>query len=152
MRETRPTTRTSAITWLSPIAPMVVMFAGYSGFSWAKGALGFGAFSPAVSSGLAALVTILWIGGGVRRSTGRHRIALAVGAVGVIVLPAIALYLLPTAQRHQWLPVAVASLAAATIAVYAYVAVTRLNGFGPPELPGEEPVIPVPAAADRPAS
>src|SRR4051812_15348720 len=117
MRETRPSTRTEAINWLSPIAPLVIMFAVFSGFSWVKDALGFGAFSPAVSSELAALLAILWVGGGTRRSTGRHRIALAIGAAGIIVLPAAALLLLSTAQRHQWLAVAVTSLAAATIAV-----------------------------------
>lgn len=65
-----------------------------------------------------------------RRSTVRNLIAVA---IAVVVLPMVAIVLLPVGQRHEWFAVASATLAAAALGVNGYAALTRREGFDPPE-------------------
>ena len=130
----RPGEVTVVIPWLAPIRAMVVgsAFAIVWGRIWDQA----NTASPAFMAGFLAVVSV---GGSIgSRSTARHRIVTVVDCLVLIIAPVLAVHLLPQAYRHEWYAAYPASFTAAIFAVYAYVAVSRLPGFGPLAPPVDE--------------
>lgn len=132
---------TVVIPWRAPIRALLVTSAFAIVWSriWAGG-------DSAWPAGVAGWAAVASVGGvAVSRSTAWHRVVVILDFLVLIIVPELAVRLLPAVYQHEWYAIYPTSFAASILAVYSYVALSRLPGFGPLASPADEP--PQPFAA-----